>query len=120
MKKSRITIVDDDPQIVGMLHNVLARAGYEVWGTGHPELALRHIQSARPDLVILDVAMPNLDGFEVATHLRSFPATRGIPILFLSGSDREGSDWVGADGFISKPADLFQLVDEVERLVRSR
>jgi DNA-binding response OmpR family regulator len=84
MTPDRIFVVDDDPGIVRAVHDVLTSEGYSVDGASDSIVALRTILREPPTLVILDVKMPRLDGWELCDILRRQQATSGIPILFLT------------------------------------
>jgi len=83
----RILVVDDDPKILDILERTLADAGYEVRGTSDSTQALKLAGEVRPDLVILDIAMPVLDGFEVASRMRADAALADTRLMFLTARD---------------------------------
>ncbi len=86
---SRVLIIDDEPALRESLRTELEMAGYEVHEA--PEGVGGLVQAARllPDLIVLDVRMPGLDGYAVCTRLRANPATTGIPVIFLTGAEDE-------------------------------
>lgn len=115
MAAKRILIVDDDPRILDIVSHFLTKAGYEVYGTPEPAKAPELVASVQADLAILDIAMPGMDGFELAAQLSD-----KVPIVFLTArkgkADRERAKEVGVSGFLTKPfkkADLLALVKEV-------
>lgn len=120
----KIAVVDDDEQVVEFLQAVLTRAGYDVWATRFPEVAMRRLRHDPPDLVLLDVSMPIVDGFELAVRLKSDPVTRRVPLLFLSGTDpADGAHvarWVGAESFLGKPPDVIHLLHRVAAALSKR
>ena len=84
LSESKVLIVDDDPSSVDILVEALRR-DYKLSVATDGQSALWSIQMTAPDLVLLDIVMPNMDGYEVCRRLRSAEATRDVPILFLSG-----------------------------------
>jgi CheY-like chemotaxis protein len=117
----RILICDDDPVILRLLEVNLELEGYEVLLAHHGEEALEVAGAETPDLVILDIMMPRLDGYQTAERLKSHDATKHIPVVFLSAkaqqSDIEKGKQYGVDEYITKPFDPTDLLDTVERLV---
>jgi signal transduction histidine kinase len=84
----RILAVDDNPSDLQFLVKILAAQGYMIHPTSEGELALRFVQSTIPDLILLDVHMTGMDGFEVCEHLKADERTRDVPVLFISGADQ--------------------------------
>lgn len=121
---SRILIIDDEPNIVLSLEFLMKREGFEVAVAGDGEGALRAMAERRPDLIILDVMMPKLNGFEVCQRIRAEPALRGVRVLMLTAKGREtemkkGLE-VGADAYVTKPFSTKELVVEIRRLLQAR
>jgi len=118
---SRILIVDDEPSIVISLEYLMKREGFEVSVAADGEAALAAVAARPPDLVILDVMMPKLNGFEVCRRLRAEPAWRGVRILMLTAKGREPELQkglaLGADAYVTKPFSTKDLVAEVKRLL---
>jgi DNA-binding response OmpR family regulator len=118
---SRILIVDDEPSIVISLEYLMKREGFEVSVAADGEAALAAVAARPPDLVILDVMMPKLNGFEVCQRLRAEPAWRGVRILMLTAKGRETELQkglaLGADAYVTKPFSTRDLVAEVRRLL---
>jgi diguanylate cyclase (GGDEF)-like protein len=117
-----ILVVDDDPIIARLLEIELLSAGYEVRLAGNGEDALALSQERRPDLVLLDVMMPGMDGFEVARLLRQDPRTVAVSIIMLtatglSANRLEGLS-AGADDYIVKPFDTPELLARVKGVLR--
>ena len=114
----RVLIVDDDRSIRALLRQELEADGYEVHAAENGREALSVVKQARPDLVILDVMMPELTGFDVAAVLRSDPATKRIPIIILSViPDRERGYRVGVDRYFTKPVEATALLSAVGELL---
>ena len=111
--KAKILVVDDKPQNIHLLSDALSSKGYEVKGVVNGEMALIAANSVVPDLILLDVVMPGLNGYQVCERLKAQEATKDIPIIFLSASnhtfDRVKALSVGGIDYINKP---FQI-DEV-------
>ena len=120
----QILIIDDEPNIVLSLEFLMKREGFEVAVAGDGEAALRAMAERRPDVVILDVMMPRLNGFEVCRRIRAEPALAGVRVLMLSAKGREtevkkGLE-LGADAYVTKPFSTLELVAEVRRLLEVR
>ena len=118
---SRILIIDDEPNIVLSLEFLMKREGFEVAVAGDGEGALRAMAERRPDLVILDVMMPKLNGFEVCQRIRAEPAYRDVRVLMLTAKGRESEVTkglaLGADAYITKPFATKELLAQVQRLL---
>ena len=113
-----ILVVDDDASIRNYLSQELGEAGYEVQTAADGRAAIEAIRTRRPDLVILDVMMPEMNGFDVAAVLKNDPQTMDIPILILSiVEDRERGFRLGIDRYLTKPIDTEALFREVDRLL---
>jgi two-component system, OmpR family, response regulator len=115
----RILIVDDDPHIREVLSFALAKAGMETAQASDGEAALRAVDARRPDLVVLDINMPRMDGLEVCRRLR---AAGDLPILFLSSRDDEVDRVVGlelgADDYVVKPFSPREVVARVAAILK--
>ena len=117
-----ILVVDDDPDIARFVEVNLRSAGYEVVVAGDGEAALTQASVLRPDLVLLDVMMPRLDGFEVAQRLRKNPQTANTSIIMLTAKALSGDKVTGlqsgADDYIIKPFDPIELLARVKGTLR--
>ena len=121
MSKGKILVVDDEIYIVHILDFSLGMEGYEVITALDGEQALDKLRTERPDLIVLDIMMPKLDGYEVCKAIKSDPLTRHIPVILLSAKGRNvdqqtGFD-VGADDYITKPFSPRKLVERINQLL---
>jgi PleD family two-component response regulator len=111
--KSKILIVEDDLDVAEMLNAYFRVQGYEVFTVNWGEDGVRAAQTVMPDLIILDIRLPDIDGFEVARRVRTDRRTNEIPIIFLTEKreriDRLQGFEVGADDYITKPFDVQEL-----------
>jgi DNA-binding response OmpR family regulator len=119
MKASRILVVDDDDDIRGLVRNLLERAGHEVSEAPDGRAGLRELYERSPDLVILDVAMPGLDGWSTLERIRELT---DVPVLMLTARDAELERvrglQSGADDYVVKPFGRQELVARVDVLLR--
>jgi DNA-binding response OmpR family regulator len=110
----RVVVADDDPDIVDILKFNLEAAGYEVLTATDGEAARDLILTAIPDLVVLDIMMPKMDGLEVLTVIKAHTQTRSIPVVMLTARTSDNDLWqgwdAGADYYITKPFDLEELM----------
>lgn len=117
-----ILVVDDDEEVAGTVERSLSRKGHQVIAVYSGAQALESAQRQRPDLVVLDIIMPQMDGIEVCRRLRADPVTATVPILFLTAKGRiedkiEGFE-AGCDDYLAKPFDLTELELRVKALLR--
>jgi CheY-like chemotaxis protein len=119
----RILVVDDLPDNYVLLQTVLETEGYQVEIADNGHAALQKIASYPPDLVLLDVMMPGMNGFEVTRRIRQNPSLPFIPILLVTGysepTPADGFD-AGADGFIRKPIDFEDLLKRVQTILQPK
>jgi diguanylate cyclase (GGDEF)-like protein len=121
-RRERILVVDDDPDIVSFVEMNLHLEGYDVVVAHDGDEALARIAEAKPDLVILDLTMPRMDGLEVTRRVRANGYTSALPIIMLTAKsqtpDKVLGLTVGADDFIVKPFDTLELVARVRTTLR--
>jgi two-component system phosphate regulon response regulator PhoB len=119
---SKILVVDDEPDAVELVEFNLKSAGFEVLSAADGEEALRKARGHVPDVVVLDLMLPEVDGLEVCKILRRDPATAGIPIIMLTAKaaeiDRVLGLELGADDYLTKPFSPRELVLRVKNLLR--
>jgi two-component system, cell cycle response regulator DivK len=117
----RILLVEDNELNRDMLTRRLQRRGYAVLSAGDGAEALAVAEREVPDLILLDMSLPVLDGWQAATRLKSSPATHDIPVIALTAhamaSDREHALAVGCDDFDTKPVELPRLLGKIEALL---
>ena len=118
---SKILIVDDEPHALKVLGLTLHRAGYEVVGALNGPEALDKISQSKPDLVILDVMMPEMNGFEVCQRIRATPETRHLPVIMLTAlagvDDKLAGFNAGVDDYVAKPVSMKELLARVKALL---
>jgi two-component system OmpR family response regulator len=116
-----ILVVDDDPVIVRLLEVNFRLDGFDVSTAGRGEEAIELAVATPPDIILLDIMMPGLDGYQVCRRLREIPALTDIPVLFLSARAKDDAGAVGEDlgfvDYVTKPFDPTDLVATVRRLL---
>jgi two-component system, OmpR family, alkaline phosphatase synthesis response regulator PhoP len=116
-----IVIAEDDPNIVLSLEFLLRQAGYDVRAVNDGEAALAAVRQAPPDLVLLDVMMPKLGGFEVCREIRRDPRLSGVKVVMLTAKsrDRERAEGTaaGADAYVIKPFSTRDMVQQIADLL---
>ena len=121
MPMSRILLVDDSPSVTFMVKRMLVEGGYEVMTATDGEGALRLAIQEQPSLILLDVILPKLNGFEVCRQLKATPQTAHIPVVMITSKtkdkDRRWGIEQGADDYITKPFDSRDLLSVVGRFV---
>ncbi len=118
---TRILLVEDNEMNRDMLSRRLSRRGFEVLVAENGQSGVLLTASQKPDIVLMDMSLPVMDGWEAARRLKSDPATSGIPIIALTAhamaSDRERALEAGCDDYDSKPVDMVRLLDKIEHLL---
>ena len=117
---TRVLIAEDEPHIVESLSFVLEREGYAVQAALDGEAALRELRASAPDVLILDLMLPRVNGFEVLKLAKADPALRAIPVIVLTAKgqaqDRRMVEEIGAEGFMTKPFSNREVVERVREL----
>lgn len=118
---TRILLVEDNEMNRDMLSRRLARRGFEVLIAENGERALAVAGAERPDLVLMDMSLPVIDGWEATRRLKADPETAAIPVIALTAhameADRQRAMEAGCDDYDSKPVDLARLLGKIERLL---
>jgi putative two-component system response regulator len=119
---ARVLVVDDDPHVTSLLERLMRKEGHVVDVAGDGAACLEAVAAHPPDLILLDVVLPQLDGFSVCRRLKRDPATRLTPIILITGVDDpdakvQGLD-AGADDFLAKPIDIRELLARSRALIR--
>lgn len=124
MSKTQILVVDDEPAIVDVLVYNLSKEGFDVTSASDGREAIQKCQASPPDLMILDLMLPHIDGLQVCRRLRGDPRTQNIRILMLTAKGDETDEIVGfnmgADDFVAKPFRVKPLIERVKALLRRR
>jgi twitching motility two-component system response regulator PilG len=121
MAKNRILVVEDEESLLKLESILFTSKGYQVTGVRDGKGALEAIAQSRPDLVVLDVMLPGLDGFEVCRAIKADPQTGSIPVVMLtakkSSVDLERGRLAGADAYITKPFKSVKVLEVIEALL---
>ncbi len=121
MAKGRILVVDDEIYIVHILDFSLGMEGYEVLTALDGEQALEKARTEKPDLIVLDIMMPKLDGYETCKRLKADAETKDVPVILLSAKgrnvDQKVGFEVGADDYITKPFSPRKLVERINAIL---
>ncbi len=124
MDENRGTIlyVEDNPDNRMLIRRVLASEGYTVHEAPDATTALATLKTLHPDLILMDINMPDMDGYTLTAHIRALPNLGLIPIVALTANvmrgDRERSLEAGCDGYIQKPVDIDTLTQQIERFLK--
>ena len=118
MERNKILIIDDEPQIVRALELLMQREGFEVRSASDGVEALSAIEDAAPDLILLDLMMPRMDGFELCQKIRLNPAWKNMIIVILTAKgrdiEREKGMALGADHYVTKPFSTREVVQLIK------
>ncbi len=121
MKKNRILVVEDEESLLKLESILLSSKGYNVTGVMDGKSALEEVMANRPDLVILDIMLPEIDGFEVCRRIRENPTTSTIPVVMLTAKKNSqdvarGAE-VGANAYLTKPFKSAKVIEVIEELL---
>ena len=118
-----VLYVEDNQDNRSLIRRVLEAEGYSVLEAATARLALTRLQERKPDLILMDINMPDMDGYALTAHIRSIPELARVPIVAVTANvmrgDREKSLQAGCDGYIQKPIDIDELPRQVERFIRT-
>ncbi|MCX6830156.1 MAG: response regulator [candidate division Zixibacteria bacterium] len=120
---AKIMVIDDEPQITEIIEAFLTNAGHQVFVNNVASEGLKKARAIKPDIILLDIMMPGTDGYGVCNELKNDPVTANIPVVFLTGKDRNDdmgrSFKVGGDMFIKKPFSCERLLEIVNIILMS-
>jgi DNA-binding response OmpR family regulator len=123
VKPARVLVIDDEPEITDIIETFLENAGYEVKSENSSDLGIQTAKTLLPDLILLDIMMPILDGYEICTELKRCEKTKNIPVVFLTGKDArsdEGRSFrVGGVLYIKKPFSCERLLNIVKMVIQT-
>jgi DNA-binding response OmpR family regulator len=121
MVKNKILVVEDEESLLKLESILLTSKGYLVSGVRDGKAALEQMAKLRPDLVVLDVMLPGMDGFQVCRAIKDDPATSSIPVLMLtakkSAADLDRGREAGADAYLTKPFKSARVLEVIEGLI---
>jgi twitching motility two-component system response regulator PilG len=119
--KKKILIVEDEDSLLKLESILLTSKGYEVHGVGDGQAALEAVAAIKPDLVLLDIMLPEIDGFEVCRRIKANEESRHIPVVMLtakkSREDMARGEQVGADWYITKPFKSAMVIETIQRFI---
>jgi twitching motility two-component system response regulator PilG len=119
--KKKILVVEDEESLLKLESILLTSKGYDVRGVPNGQAALDAIAEEKPDLVLLDIMLPEIDGFEVCRRIKSDVATRDIPVIMLTAKktrdDMARGEKVGADWYITKPFKSAMVIETIQRFL---
>lgn len=122
MPRKRILVVEDNPLNMELVCVVFESHGYETWQARTGAEALERLGTGKPDLIVMDIQLPGLDGLTLTKRLKQEPATRDIPVLALTAhamkGDRDRILEAGCSAYIQKPIDIKELTSQVARLLQ--
>lgn len=122
MAKGKILVADDEKHIVSILECGFRTEGYEVVIAGDGEQAVERVRCEKPDIVVMDVMMPKMDGYEACRIIKSDPKTQNVRVIMLTAKGRVGDAQrgldAGADLYVTKPFSLPQLIEFVHSVAK--
>jgi DNA-binding response OmpR family regulator len=123
--KKCILCVEDEPEMIDLMRLILSRRGFEVKGAAGGKVGLEMIHDERPDLILLDLMMPDMDGWEVYQQLKADEQTRSIPVIIVTAKAQSidrvlGLQIAKVDDYISKPFSPQELVASIEKVLQAK
>ena len=117
-EQARILSIEDDPEMRGLIQLILERKGHRVMGVKRGELGLELLHSLKPDVLLLDLMLPDIDGWEIYRRMKADPELASVPVIIVSAKheDRdaaEGFQTQGRDKFLQKPFEVMDLINSV-------
>ena len=123
-EKATILYVEDNPDNRLLVRRILLSEDYGLLEAQNAAQALDVLKNARPDLILMDINMPDMDGYTLTTRIKSMPGSERVPIIALTANvmrgDKEKTLEAGCDGYIQKPIDIDHFIREVERFLARR
>jgi DNA-binding response OmpR family regulator len=123
VKAAKILVVDDEPEITQIIEAFLENAGHQITTENSSVMGIERAKELKPDLILLDIMMPNMDGYEICDELKKSDETSEIPVIFLTGKDSRDdkgrSFQVGGDMFVKKPFSCERLLEIVNIVLQS-
>jgi DNA-binding response OmpR family regulator len=121
----RILCIEDEPDMIDLMRLILARRGYEVEGAPGGQEGLRKVRDSQPDLVLLDLMMPDMDGWEVYQQIKADEKTRHIPVIIVTAKAQSIDKVLGlqiakVNDYIAKPFSPGELVESVQRILEKK
>ncbi len=120
-KGTRVLIIDDSPTVLTYLRKMFSSSGYEPLIAANAERGLEILRTEKPDLVVLDVIMPGMNGFAALRQIRRDPLVKNLPVIMMSGNEQATEQFyvmrIGADGFMKKPFSRFDVFSRIEKLL---
>lgn len=117
-----ILYVEDDPNNRTLIRRILGAEGFTVHEAANASIAMETLKSLKPDLILMDINMPDVDGYTLTAKIRALPEMRSVPIVALTANvmkgDMERSLQAGCDGYIQKPIDIDSIAAQVQRFMK--
>ncbi|MFC1799946.1 response regulator transcription factor [Candidatus Eisenbacteria bacterium] len=122
MSRGKVLVIDDEEYIQHILNFSFGAEGYDVVTAADGEEGIKKAKSEKPDIIVLDIMMPKMDGYEACKRLKTDPSTKSIPVILLTAKGREvdrklGSQ-AGADDYVVKPFSPGRLIERVEGMMK--
>jgi len=122
---TKIMVVDDEPDLLDVVRLILESDGYQVVTAGSGQEALDKLDKEMPDLILLDIIMPRMDGWEVFSRIKSNPRTANIPVIMLTAKDQRIDKLIGlhvvrVNDYITKPFGRAELLERIKRVLQEK